>query len=144
MRERSFASHNNPALPTPVPQHPAVAASPATPLHGAPVLAGLPILLSSSLSPSHQGSRPCGALHSSERSRLALQGSLRFSNCVRPQDTSALCTNTQRTINAMQTIVVQNDQRYQYVLFNIKGSDERGQMIGGWHLVLNVRAQKLF
>lgn len=38
----------------------------------------------------------------------------------------------------MQTIVVQNDQRYQYVLFNIKGSDVRGQMIGGWHLVLVV------
>lgn len=42
---------------------------------------------------SHPGRGPSSALHSSERSRLALRGTLGFTNCVRPRDGSVINTN---------------------------------------------------
>lgn len=54
-------------------------------------------LPSSPLPPSslrtHPGRGPSSALHSSKRSRLALRGTLGFTNCVRPRDTSVINTN---------------------------------------------------
>lgn len=102
-----------PVMPSlrPLALPPAAPCDPCTPppcspasLHGAPSpgrhpsLSPPPPTRSSPSSPlplavsphSHPGGGPSSALHSGESSRLALRGTLGFTNCVRPRDTSVI------------------------------------------------------
>lgn len=105
-RECSFASRAQPVPPV-APCNPSTPSSPLSiscipawgpnagchPSLSPPSLSSSPTATLPPPPHSHPGGGSSCALHSSERSRLALRGALGFTNCVRPRDTSVINTD---------------------------------------------------